>query len=74
MITMTAKAKNRVGGALMPRLSSPARRALEGAGYARLEQLTDATEAELLKLHGVGPTAMVALRKALEENGLSLAG
>ncbi len=58
----------------MPKLSAPARRALEHAGYTRLEQFTDVTEAELLQLHGLGPTAIVALRRALEENGLSLAG
>jgi hypothetical protein len=71
---MAARAKRQVGGALMPRLSAPARRALEQAGYTRLEQFSDVTEAELLQLHGVGTTAIVALRTALEENGLSFAG
>ncbi len=36
-------------------LSAPAQRALVGAGYVRLEQLTRVSEAELKKLHGVGP-------------------
>jgi hypothetical protein len=69
---MAGRAK-KVGGALMPTLSAPARRALEGAGYTRLEQFTDVTEAELLKLHGLGATTIAALRTALEENGLSFA-
>jgi hypothetical protein len=58
----------------MPKLSAPARRALERAGYTRLEQFADVTEAELRKLHGMGPNAIAAIRHALEENGLSFAG
>jgi hypothetical protein len=54
-----------------PKLSAPARRALERAGYSRLEQLTDVPESELRKLHGMGPNAIEALRSALRERGLS---
>ncbi|WP_068924637.1 DNA-binding protein [Planobispora rosea] len=56
----------------LPKMGNPARRALEVAGYTRLDQLTGATEAELLALHGMGPKAMGILREALEERGLSL--
>ncbi len=52
---------------------SPARRALDGAGYLRLEQLNRVSEAELKKLHGMGPKAINLLRSALEEKGLSFA-
>ncbi len=55
-----------------PRLSAPARRALSGAGYTRLDQLAQISESELKKLHGMGPTAIAALREALDERGLSL--
>jgi hypothetical protein len=55
-------------------LASPARRALAGAGYVRLEQLAGASEAELLKLHGMGPKAIEQLRRALEARGLDFAG
>ncbi|GAA4579652.1 hypothetical protein GCM10023194_05810 [Planotetraspora phitsanulokensis] len=58
------------GATDLPKLSAPARRALAGAGYATLEQLSQATEAEVLKLHGMGPNAMAALRSALDERGL----
>jgi hypothetical protein len=34
-------------------IGAPARRALTGAGYSRLEQLTKVSEAEILQLHGV---------------------
>ncbi len=36
-------------------LSNPARRALVGAGYVYLKQFTKLSEAEVLKLHGMGP-------------------
>jgi DNA-directed RNA polymerase alpha subunit len=54
-------------------VSKPAERALAGAGYTRLEQLAKARESDLLKLHGMGPKAMDALKKALAEKGLSFA-
>lgn len=57
-----------------PKLSAPARRALTGAGYTRLEQLAQVPESELAKLHGMGPSAIAALRRALAERGLSLRG
>jgi hypothetical protein len=52
-------------------LSNPARRALASAGYTRLEQLSAVTEAEIGKLHGVGPNALTKLRSALAARGLS---
>ena len=54
-------------------LSAPARRALVGADYVRLEQLTRVSEAELKELHGVGPKAINLLRQALDAKGLSFA-
>lgn len=56
-----------------PNIGSPARRALFAAGYTQLDQLTGITEADLLKLHGVGPKAVRLLRSALAERGLSFA-
>ena len=54
-------------------LSAPARRALAGAGYSRLEQLTRVREAEIKRLHGIGPNALKQLRSALNAKGLSFA-
>lgn len=54
-------------------LANPARRALVEAGYWRLEQLTEISEAEVKQLHGVGPKALEQLRRALSTNGLSFA-
>ena len=53
-------------------MGAPARRALNGAGYTRLEQLAGVSAADLMKLHGMGPKALDALRVALRERGLSL--
>ncbi len=54
-------------------IGRPATGALLAAGYTRLEQLTHVTEADILKLHGVGPKAVRILRETLAEKGLSFA-
>ena len=54
-------------------LAAPARRALVGAGYLRLEQLTKLREVEVKQLHGIGPNALKQLRRALDAKGLSFA-
>ncbi len=65
----------RSGGDDFPRgLAAPARRALAGAGYTSLIQLTAVTEQELVGLHGMGPNAVRQLKAALAERGLALAG
>jgi hypothetical protein len=55
-------------------LSKPARRALAAAGYARREQLTEVSEAEVMKLHGMGPKALDLLRRALAARDQRFAG
>lgn len=58
----------------LPRdLGAPAQRALTEAGYTSLEQISQATEADLLVLHGMGPTALARLRRALQATGRSFA-
>jgi len=54
-----------------PKLSAPAPRALAGAGYVHLDQLAEVCESDVTKLHGMGPTAIAALRAALDERGLA---
>jgi predicted RecB family nuclease len=54
-------------------LASPAQRALAGAGIRRLEQLAEMSEAQVKKLHGIGPNAIGQLRRALAARGLSFA-
>ncbi|WP_225732408.1 MULTISPECIES: DNA-binding protein [unclassified Nocardia] len=55
------------------KLSRPARRALDAAGIRCLADLTTWTERDLAALHGIGPTAVDALRAALAERGLNFA-
>jgi uncharacterized protein YdhG (YjbR/CyaY superfamily) len=54
-----------------PTLSAPARRALSAAGYTRLAQLAQVSEADLAQLHGMGAKAIAALREALHDRGLA---
>ena len=55
-------------------LPGPARRALSGAGYVWLDQLTTVGEADVLRLRGMEPKAVNRLRRALDANGRSFAG
>jgi predicted Fe-Mo cluster-binding NifX family protein len=54
-------------------LAKPAQRALAGAGYRRLQQLTRVPESEVAELHGIGPNALSQLRDALAARGWSFA-
>ena len=58
---------------LPAKLAKPAQRALAEAGYIRLEQFTKVSEAEIRRLHGMGPKALHQIRSALAEKGLSFA-
>ena len=56
-----------------PKIGRPATQALLAAGYTRLDQLTGVSEADLLRLHGVGPKAVRLLREALAARGFAFA-
>ncbi len=53
-------------------VSAPARRALENNGITTLKQLSKHSEKELLSFHGLGPSAIPILKKALKEKDLNL--
>lgn len=55
----------------LSRLAAPARRALENNGITTPERLAGFSEAEILRLHGIGKSSIPKLREALEERGLS---
>ncbi|MFD0960027.1 RNA polymerase alpha subunit C-terminal domain-containing protein [Paenibacillus chungangensis] len=55
----------------LSQLSNPARRALEHEGIATLQKLSEYTERDILRLHGIGPSSMPKLREALQSQGLS---
>lgn len=52
-------------------LSAPARRALENNGVTSLQKLSEFSEKEILKLHGIGPASLPTLRSSLEGESLS---
>ncbi|GHN01895.1 hypothetical protein WSM22_33840 [Cytophagales bacterium WSM2-2] len=52
-------------------LSAPARRALEGRGILTLKELAVKTEDEIMQLHGMGPSTLPKLKRALKEEGLA---
>lgn len=55
----------------LPHVSAPAMRAFASAKIKNLKDLSKWTEKDLLALHGVGPSAIPALKKALKEHKLS---
>jgi hypothetical protein len=46
---------------------------LAAADIRRLDQLTQFSEADIKQLHGIGPSTIKQLRRALAERGLSFA-
>jgi hypothetical protein len=52
-------------------LSAPARRALESKGITTVLKLSEYSEADILKFHGMGPGSIPKLKSALEVEGLS---
>lgn len=57
----------RRGALPLPRLAAPAARALREAGFASLDSLAGARSADLIALHGVGRSALRAIRDALAD-------
>lgn len=66
-----ASPKAKPAGDFPEGLSAPAHRALAGAGITRLAQLAKWREADLLKLHGLGPKGIRTLKAALQARGLT---
>ncbi|MFV2104823.1 DNA-binding protein [Micromonospora sp. LOL_024] len=56
----------------LPKISAPATRALNAAGYTALRQLAGVPRAELARLHGMGPKALDIIDAALEQHNLGL--
>lgn len=66
------EAARRPAAGLLAGIGAPARRALEREGIDTVQRLAKRTEAELLALHGVGPSAIVTLKRSLAAAGLTL--
>jgi len=55
----------------LPRIGTPATRALNNAGILILDDVTQWSEVDLLALHGVGPKAVRILCEHLDDLGLA---
>lgn len=67
----TCEKENKPASGFLSKLSSPARRALIHEGIETLLALSNYSEKEILKLHGIGPASLPILRASLKEEGLS---
>jgi hypothetical protein len=52
----------------LPRIGAPATRALHGAGYLTLRDLSGVPKSQLAALHGMGPKALGIIEAALAEH------
>jgi hypothetical protein len=57
----------------LPKLASPAQRALASIRVSTLKQLSRHTREDIAALHGMGPNALMKLDAALADAGLSFA-
>ena len=55
----------------LPKLASPAQRALANANVMSLKDLSKFTEAQIADLHGMGPNAMKTIKRAMKEKAIS---
>ncbi|WP_396398451.1 RNA polymerase alpha subunit C-terminal domain-containing protein [Cytobacillus sp. AMY 15.2] len=67
----TCDKENKPKSGFLSKLSAPARNALTGQGIDTLKKLSNYTEKEILKIHGIGPASLPIMRASLEEEGLS---
>jgi len=67
----TCDRENKPKSGFLSKLSSPARNALVQEGIDTLEKLSQYTEKEILKIHGIGPASLPPLRTSLGEAGLA---
>jgi DNA-directed RNA polymerase alpha subunit len=51
--------------------SGPARRALENHGIKSLEDLSQFTEKDIIRFHGLGPKSITMIKKLMLENNTS---
>lgn len=66
----TCEQENKPDSGFLSALSSPARRALIHNRLTSLQKLSEFSEKEILKLHGIGPASLPTLRSSLEREGL----
>ncbi len=70
---MTLASRPLAENALPPGLAKPTQRALAGVSIHNLEQLSRCSEAQVARLHGIGPNAGALPRQAPAAPGLVFA-
>lgn len=65
------EAERKPESGFLSKIVAPARRALESKGINTLTKLSKYRESQILELHGMGPSTLPKLKKALKEAGLS---
>jgi predicted RecB family nuclease len=65
----TCEASKKPATGFLSLLSAPARRALEREGITTIAKLAEYRKEEILELHGIGPSAIPILAKAMKEKG-----
>lgn len=61
---------NKTGVGFLALFSAPARRALEREGISSPLRLSEYTEKDVLKLHGIGKTSIPIMNRELQKAGL----
>ena len=67
----TCNKENKPQSGFLSKLSSPARNALVHEGIDTFHKLSQYTQKEILKLHGIGPASIPIMKNHLEKEGLS---
>lgn len=67
----TCDKENKPVSGFLSKLSSPARNALLYEDIDTLHKLSEYSEKEILKIHGIGPASLPIMRELLKEIGLS---
>ncbi len=63
--------KENMHGEFPENISAPALRALLNENITTLKKLSEYSEKDILKLHGMGPASLPGLRDSLKKKGLS---
>ncbi len=67
----TCNAEEKPESGFLAKLSAPARNALLHEGIDTLPKLSEYSEKEILKIHGIGPASLPPMRASLAEAGLA---
>lgn len=56
---------------VLEKLAKPAQRAIQNEGITKIEQLSEFTEKEFSRLHGIGKSAMMIIKETMKDQGIN---